>query len=380
MFAWLRKRRYLILGFIASSTIISISMFPIFSSSKASIPSPERTLNVIPLKSKNSSLTTKHIGYATPIKSVELVPNVSGYIQDVFVEGGQYVKFGDNLVLIDQREYKASLDAAEANVVQAQADLNNADIYYRRIKKAGSKAISKTEQDNAKAKYLSALGTLNVAKANRDKAKVMYDYTVLQASIDGIVGNVSLTVGNYVAPASSPLISIIQTDPIRVVFSLTNKDYLNIRSHSENKELLSGYQINLQLANGKKYEHTGQFKFSDNAIDKSTGSISIYADFANPDNELISGGYVDVLLSKDIKDGFWVRQDYVYLSPLGAFIYVVKDNKVSKQKVNIVSEANGEYLLDNKFSNNEFLVIDKISDSILQNQVKIRINSGEQVS
>ena len=379
MFAWFKKKRYIILGFFVSFAIISISMFPIFSSSQANSSVPERILNVIPLKSKNASLTTTHIGYVTPVKSVELVPNVSGYIQDVFVEGGQHVKLGDNLVLIDQREYKASLDAAEAEVNQAQAVLNNADIYYRRIKKAGSKAISKTEFDNAKAKYLSALGELNAAKANRDKAKVMYDYTVLQSSIDGVVGNVNLTVGNYVAPASSPLISIIQTNPIRVVFSITNKEYLNVLKESQTGGIFSGYKINLQLANGKKYAYSGEFQFTDNAIDKSTGSLSVYVDFANPDNELISGGYVDVLLERTIKDGFWIKQNHVYLTPEGAFIYIVKGNKVSKIKVNIVSESQGEYLLSESFANNEFLITDKVTDSILNNEVKMRINSAEQI-
>lgn len=379
MFAWLKKRKYAVSGFIAAFIVISISIFPIFSSSSnATVSVTERVLNVIPLKSKQSSLTTTHIGYITPINSVEVVPNVSGYIQDVLVEGGQQVRVGDNLLLIDQREYKANLAAAEATVTQAQANLNNADVYYRRIKKAGSKAVSPTELDNAKAKYLSALGELKAAEANRDKAKVMYDYTILQATIDGIVGNVNLTAGNYVAPASPALFSIVQTNPIRVVFSLTNKDYLNILSRSRNGDILADYKINLQLPDGKKYEHSGKFQFTDNAIDKSTGSISVYVDFINPDKKLISGGYVDVLLERDIKDGFWVPQNSVYLTPLGAFIYVVKDNKVSQKEVNIVSESEGEYLLDNKFADDEFLVTDRVTASILKDKVRIKVNSAEQ--
>ena len=88
MFAWLKKRKYSVSGFIAAFIVISISIFPIFSSSSnATVSVTERVLNVIPLKSKQSSLTTTHIGYITPINSVEVVPNVSGYIQDVLVEG-----------------------------------------------------------------------------------------------------------------------------------------------------------------------------------------------------------------------------------------------------------------------------------------------------
>ena len=156
--------------------------------SAATPPKRELVLNVIPLKPQDVTVTTTHVGYVTPIKSVELVPNVSGYIADVLVEGGQKVKAGDNLVLIDQRRYKAELNAAVAAVTQAQADFNNAKVYYERIQKAGGKAVSQSEADSAKARYLSALGSLEEARANQAKAQVMYDYTVLQSSIDGIVG------------------------------------------------------------------------------------------------------------------------------------------------------------------------------------------------
>lgn len=86
--------------------------------------------------------------------------------------------------------------------------------------------MSKTEVDNAKASYLSAEAQLAAAKADYELAKVNYDYTVIQAPISGIVGNVSLTKGDYVSPSGQPLLSIIQYNPIRVVFSITDKDYL----------------------------------------------------------------------------------------------------------------------------------------------------------
>ncbi|MBE6452344.1 MAG: efflux RND transporter periplasmic adaptor subunit [Alphaproteobacteria bacterium] len=378
MQAFIKNKKNSILGIIFAATITGISLFFLSASRlNATTSVSDISLNVIPLQSKSSDITTSHIGYVTPIKSVSLIPNVSGYIQDIFVSGGQHVRYGDNLLLIDQRQYKASLDAAQADVTKAQADLNNADIYYRRIRKAGSKAVSQTDLDNAKAQYLSALGVLEAAKANRDKAQVMYDYTVLQASIDGTVGNVDLTVGNYVSPASSPLLSIIQTDPIRVVFSLPNKDYLEIKNRNRGQDFLNDQTITLKLANGKVYPLSGKFMYTDNAIDKSTGSISIYADFSNPDNELVSGAYVDVLLKRHIKDGIWVKQNHVYLTPQGAYIYIVKNNKLTKQSVNIISESAGEYLLSNTFDDETYLVLDKVNDSMLTKNVKIKISSAE---
>ena len=110
--------------------------------------------------------------------------------------------------------------------MQTQADLANAKVYYERVKKVGPKAMSKTEFDNAKAKYLSAQAAVAQARANYNLAKVNYGYTEINAPISGIVGEMSLTKGDYVSPGSQPLFSIIQYDPIRVVFSITDKDYL----------------------------------------------------------------------------------------------------------------------------------------------------------
>ena len=138
--------------------------------SDISSASKELVLNVVPLKPYDTTISTTHVGYVTPIKSVNLVSNVSGYIQDVWIEGGQKVKYGDNLLLIDQREYKAALDSAKANLEKARATLANAKVYYQRISKAGNKAISKTEIDNAKAKYLSAKAEESAAKADLEKA------------------------------------------------------------------------------------------------------------------------------------------------------------------------------------------------------------------
>lgn len=350
----------------------------VFSTADSAVPDAAKslTLNVLPLQPQDITVTSSYVGYVTPIKSVDLVPNVSGYIEDVWVEGGQEVKVGDNLLMIDQREYKAALDAAQAAVTQAQANFNNAKTYYDRIRKAGAKAISQTEIDNAKAGYLSALAAVEQAKANHAKAQTLYDYTVLQASIDGVVGNVSLTPGNYVAPGTAALLSIIQYNPIRVVFSISDKEYLNAVAR-KNGTLFANENIRLRLANGSLYSSAGEFKFTDNQIDKDTGSIAVYADFANPDHELSANAYVDVLLERTLKNGYVVRQNYVQLAPEGAYVYIVRGRRLSKVPVEIAAEQNGNYVLSNKFAQDEYLVTDKVGKVAPGTEINIKIAAAE---
>ena len=180
----------------------------------------ELVLHTAPLQPQDVTVEKTYIGYVTPISDVDVIPYISGFLEDIYVEGGQEVAAGDTLIVIRQNEYKARMDAAAAQVLEAQANFNNAQVYYRRIRNVGARAVSKTEVDNAKASYLSAEAQLAAAKADYELAKVNYDYTVIQAPISGIVGNVSLTKGDYVSPSGQPLLSIIQYNPIRVVFSI----------------------------------------------------------------------------------------------------------------------------------------------------------------
>lgn len=360
-----------ILGFAAVAAVCAVINLKTADSAVPAAQEP--VFNVLPLKPEDITITSSYVGYVIPIKSVDLVPNVSGYIEDVWVEGGQEVRAGDNLLLIDQREYKAALNAAKAAVTKAQADFANAKAYYERIKKAGAKAISASEHDSAKAGYLSALAAVEQAKAEEAKAQVLYDYTVLQASIDGVVGNVSLTKGNYVAPAGSPLLSIVQYNPIRVVFALSDKEYLNAVSRQNGQPLFAGELIRLKLADGSLYQKTGEFKYIDNAQEKGTGSVAVYADFANSERKLMPDAYVDVLVERMVIGGYALRQNYVSLSPEGAFVYVANNNRLRKVPLKIIGEENGFYVVNNQFAQDDYLVIDKVGNIAPDATVKTKV-------
>lgn len=338
--------------------------------------SQELALNVMPLVPRDVSLTQSYIGYVTPIHSVDIVPYINGFLEDIMVDGGQKVERGDNLILIRQNEYKASLEAAEASVLQADATLNNAAVYYRRMKQAGTKVISKTELDNAKASYLSAKAALAQAKANRDLAKVNFDYTIIQAPISGIVGNVDLTRGDYVSPSSGTLLKIIQFDPIRVVFSITDKDYLNEMA-KQSGGVFNGEAIKIRLSNGQIYNKTGKFRFLDNEINRSTNSIAVYADFENENHTLVANAYVDVLLEKNIKNGVPVRQNLVTMEDSGNYVYVVKDNGLERRKVDILGISGNDYILKNTFAAGEYLVLDKVGRIIPGQKLKLNVVGGK---
>lgn len=329
------------------------------------------TLNVASLKPQNAVYSKQYIGYITPINSVDVLPYISGFLQDVYVTGGQEVKVGDKLVVIKQDEYKAQVDLTLANVMQAQANYNNAKIYYDRLKKVGEKAISKTELDNAKANYLSTQAQVAQAKANYKIAKVNYDYTMINSTINGVVGNVDLTKGDYVSPSSSMLLKIIQYNPIRVVFSITDKDYLDEKANSEG--LFVNEKIQIKLSNGEIYPQVGEFKYADNEINKNTNSIAVYADFPNDKKDLVANAYVDVILEKSYPNGIVIKQSLVDMQSDGNYIYIVSDGKLSKRKINIIGPINNDYLIKNEFKNTDYIVLDKVGRIDKNKKIKMHI-------
>lgn len=316
----------------------------------------ERTVSAAPLIEREAEVEKNYIGYVTPVHDVSVRPYISGFVDEIRVKGGSEVKAGDVMVIIDQTEYKAKLDAAKAAVAQAEASFNNSSVYYQRMQKAGARAVSKTELDNAKASFLSAEAALEQAKAALAEAQVNYDYTVIRATIDGVVGDVPLSKGDYVSP-ENVLLTVIQYNPIRVVFSITDKDYLE---EAGRPEMFADETLRLKLADGAVYPQAGTFGYVDNQIDKSTNSIAVYADFANPDKRLVANAYVNVLVEKKYR-GMIVRKDLVYIEPDGSYIYVAGANGVVKTAVNILSEyGNNNYILKNTFTPGESIVLDKM--------------------
>lgn len=186
------------------------------------------TLNAKPIMSGDVTVTNSYVGYAEAINQVQIIPYISGYLQEIPVKAGQFVREGELLITIEPNEYKAKLDAAEASVLQAEAAFAYNQNYYDRVQKSGKKAFSEIETDNARNNFLQSQAALKNAEANRALAQVNYGYTKIKAPISGLVGNFTLSPGDYVSPGNGTLLNIVQTNPIRVVFSLTDAEYLNM--------------------------------------------------------------------------------------------------------------------------------------------------------
>ena len=226
---------------------------------------------------------------------VSIMARISGYLQKSYFKEGDYVKAGDTLFLIEPVEYQNASNVAGANIQNIKAQLDYAN-------KQLIRAEELVKQDYiAKSRYDEILANRNALQAQLEAAQSTYNdsnrnlsYTMVKAPVDGRIGIIDVTVGNYVTPASGSLTTINSTNPIYVTFPRSSDDYDAVSSAS--KLVNEKRRVELYFKNGNKYEFDGVQDFLDNKVDISTGTVTLRATFQNPENRLIHGEFVTVKL------------------------------------------------------------------------------------
>lgn len=226
---------------------------------------------------------------------VSIMARISGYLQKSFFKEGDYVKAGDTLFLIEPLEYQNASSVAGADIQNIKAQLEYAN-------KQLARAEELVKQDYiAKSRYDEILANRDALKAQLKAAQSKYNdsnrnlsYTRVKAPVDGRIGIIDVTVGNYVTPSSGSLTTINSTNPIYVTFPLSSEDYATLSSIDNNAN--EKRKVELYFQNGDKYDIDGIQDFLDNKVDQSTGTVTMRATFQNPENKLLHGEFVNVKL------------------------------------------------------------------------------------
>lgn len=331
-------------------------------------------LEAIPINIADNTFEKSYVGFVTPIHEAIIQPYISGYLDKILVHGGQNVSKGQVLLSLRQNEYIAQLDAAQADVLKAEATFKNALTYYQRIEKAGTKAVSQTDLDNAQAQYLQARASVEQAKANLEQARVNFDYTIIKAPINGVVGDVSLTRGNYVSPSTGALLSIVQYNPIRVVFSITDKEYL---AELDKPQPFQSDEIFVRLANGQIFPNKGTFEYTDNNVNRTTNAVAIYAKFENEGKLLTPNAYVTILIRRTFKDSVQIPKSAVSLEEDGNFVNIIRNGILHKQAIQILASKPADFIIANAFEQNDFIVTQTLNSADMGKPAHAILNKQE---
>ncbi len=284
------------------------------------------------LETRNIAPKKTFIGHVEAIKSVNLMPQITGYVEKVLFEEGSFVNEGDILFVIEQERYLATVSLREAELASAKANLVRAERDYKRQSSLSKQNYaSKATLDTAESAYLQAKAEVAQAQANLDLAKIDLGYTEIKAPISGRIGKALVTEGNYVSSATQTLARIVQTDPIRVAFSVTDKDMLNMRQMYDGKG--AQLQTELVLSNGTVLVNHLQSRFTDNEVNTDTATIAVYAEYSNDKGLLIPGNYVDIRIGeKEAQMALLVPQAALAQDEHGNYVMVVTKDNIAEQR------------------------------------------------
>ncbi|RKX66713.1 MAG: efflux transporter periplasmic adaptor subunit [Tenericutes bacterium] len=312
------------------------------SSANAGPPSPgdgpPPMVTVAAVTEQDVNPPAQYVGHMEAIQAVNLRARVEGFLEKVNFKEGSDVHSGDLLYVIEQAPYQSSVDAAKAIVAQSEATLSKASQHLKRLRAARPESVPATDMDNAVAEELSARAQLAEAKANLTTAQINFGYTQVKAPIRGRIGHTAYTKGNLVNPASGALARIVQLDPIRVVYSISENDIVDIQMalrDAQNGKKSPFLTSRLKLADGETIKGSGRMDFVDNAVDPGTGTIAVRALFDNPDGMLLPGQYVTVMVTRS-KPKLMpvVPQSAVMEDHDGRYVFVVDDqNRVIMRRV-----------------------------------------------
>ena len=244
------------------------------------------------------------------------------------------MKAGDVLYILDGERYEAIVNQRKADLAAAEAEARRSGRYWDRMKKADERGVTQLERDNAEAGAESAKAAVLQAKANLIVAEYDLKKTRVIAPISGQIGKTAAHVGDYVSPAKGPLARIVQIDPIRVTFPLTDRAYVAWRSASL-KGTAPDYRLRLILPDGSEYDGLGEWAFDDNTMSKETATIIMRLVFPNPNRMLIPNSYVTLLVDykKPPKLPCVPQQAVVDLSTGSCGVWVLKDDMTVEQRV-----------------------------------------------
>lgn len=316
---------------------------------------------LLAVKPEDRSLSVKYSAVLEGRQDVEVRPEVSGLITKVCIEEGAKVRKGQVLFIIDQVPYRAALQKAQAAVATAEANLANAKLSLEgREELFKEKVISDFELRTSQNAYKSAEAALMQAKAELRDAENNLSYTEVKSPVDGVAGMTSFRIGALVGPTmSEPLINVSDNSQMYAYFSLAEKQALEMTSKygSLDEAIKSFPPISLELKDGAIYGEKGQIDVISSMVDKTTGTVSLRANFPNGGGQLLSGGSANVILSYDRPASLVIPQGATYEIQNRIFTYKVVNGTTVSTPIEVFKINDGkEYIVTSGIAEGDTVV------------------------
>ena len=264
---------------------------------------PPMSVAVLQVQPRDIPIYLDMIGQTLGSVDIPIRARVDGVLEEIHFLEGRDVTKDQLLYVIDPTPFRAKVVEAEGRLAEAETRLAKAASDLERIRPlAEMDAVSKQDLDGAVAQFEAAEGSLQAARAQVEQTEIQLGYTRITAPVSGLIGITQAKVGEYVGRSPNPVVLnvVSQTDPIRVRFSINEREYLRFRREFGDK--LRGAEtdtprangLQLILSDGSIHEHRGHIVSFDAAIDATTGTLTLEADFPNPERIVLPGQFARV--------------------------------------------------------------------------------------
>jgi RND family efflux transporter MFP subunit len=294
-------------------------------------------------------------GTVTPISSVALKSRVETTILEVHFEDGAKVNEGDLLFTLDSRQIDAQIEQAEGMLARDKAQLEGAQRDLRRFNDLVAKgATTQVNVDNARTQSDILTGTIKAAQAALDNLRVQKSFTTIRAPFPGRISAANVKVGNFVRPAdTTPLAVINQMAPVYVTFAVPQRVLVDLR-----ESMAKGISSVTATIPGRQHSETGKVAMIENTVDATTGMVTVRGIMNNENEMLWPGTLVPTKLVIRSEDAIVVPTVAVQRSQSGNFVFVVKDGIAKVQPVTIDRTAQGMSVIAEGLAGGENVVVD----------------------
>ncbi|WP_092083413.1 efflux RND transporter periplasmic adaptor subunit [Bradyrhizobium brasilense] len=295
------------------------------------------------------------IGQVTPISSVALKSRLETTIVSVHFEDGAKVNEGDLLFTLDARQIDAQIEQAEGVLARDQAQLEGAQRDLRRYTElVGKGATTQVNLDNAKTQSDVLIGTIKADRFALENLRVQKSYTVIRAPFAGRISVANVKVGNFVRPADTqPLAVINQMAPVYVTFAIPQRALVDLRD-----AMGKGDSKVIATIPGHQRSERGKVAMVENAVDATTGMVTVRGIMNNESETLWPGTIVQTKLIIRSEDAVVVPTVAVQRSQNGNFVFVVKDGVAKVRPVKVDRTFQGSSVISDGLAGDESVVVD----------------------
>lgn len=304
--------------------------------------------------------TLAFVGRVEAVNRVDIRARITGFLQAVLFKEGTIVKEGTPLFRIERDTYEAAVQQAQGDFYKAQGQYQFAVVQRQRAEElVKTSATSVATRDQRIAEEKTAQGNALAAAAALKTAQVNLGYTEIAAPISGQIGRSAFTAGNLVGPDSGVLATIVSVDPMYVTFPVSERELMALRQRAggagTNRDKV---HVKLVFADGSAYNQTGTVNFVDVTVDRKTDTILVRATVPNPDDLLVDGQLVRVVVEeKAPQEKVLVPQAALIADQQGPYVFIVQDGKAAVRRLKLGAENGADVVVEEGLKGGEQVVV-----------------------